>query len=86
MYRAKILKRILETKVYRMTTGQIVEASDISKQGFVQMMRRLNIQPCDVIKSRGQFGHYIWDMRQVRAALKKELSTVLEKLHDTTNR
>ena len=77
MYRMMLIRKILEIRAARLSTNQIVDACGISKQGFAQMMRRLNIFPCDVQKTRGQYGLYIWDMKQVKAAMREEVKVAV---------
>jgi hypothetical protein len=76
MYRTQLINRILDIKEHKMSTNQVVDACGISKQGFAQMMIRLDIRPIEVERTRGQYGLYIWDMKQVRKSLKIELSNM----------
>jgi hypothetical protein len=67
-----LIKKMLELKPIPMSTNQVVEAVGISKQGFVQMMTRMHVQPCDVQKTRGQYGLYIWDMKEIKRLLRAD--------------
>lgn len=79
LYKQMLIAKILATTKQIMSTNEVAQAAGMSKQGVVQMMHRMLIMPCEIVRSRGPHGLYLWNMNEVRTSLKDEKITSLLK-------